>query len=87
MKIFSNNQKNDDLSRMEFSAFCHDQRNDDVLFEIQNTKREDKFVLVHLTWTGNKEQKGCPRTEYFKDYNEFVTLRMIPDKIAWESHN
>ena len=83
--IFKRTTKEHTQTGTEFSAFCHDQRNDDVLFEIQNSNRDDKFVLVHLTWTGKKEQEGYPKMEYFKDYNEFVTSRMIPDKIDWES--
>ena len=85
LNIFRKSYEKKILFHLEFSAFCQDQRNDDVLFEINVSQREDKFVIVHLTWIGKKEKKGYPRMTYFKDYNEFVTLKMNPDKLEWES--
>lgn len=41
----------------EFSSFCHDQRNDDILFEIKKPKFDKQFALVHLTWTSKKKKK------------------------------
>ena len=55
----------------EFSAFCHNQRNDDVLFEISKPKFEKQFALVHLTWTSKKEKQGFPNTTFYSDFDDF----------------
>ncbi|OJU79570.1 MAG: hypothetical protein BGO09_07975 [Bacteroidetes bacterium 47-18] len=67
-----------------FSAFCHDQRNDDVLFEIRKHGFEKKFALVHLTWTGKKEKGGFPNTTFYSDFDDFKYSRMYADKAEWE---
>ncbi|MBK7009820.1 MAG: hypothetical protein IPH36_14910 [Saprospiraceae bacterium] len=68
----------------EFSAFCHDQRNDDVLFEINKPQFEKKFALVHLTWTSKKEKVGYPNTTFYSDFDDFKYSRMYVDKAEWE---
>ena len=68
----------------EFSAFCHDQRNDDVLFEIRKPKFEKQFALVHLTWTSKKEKQGYPNTTFYSDFDDFKYSRMYADKAEWE---
>jgi hypothetical protein len=68
----------------QFSAFCRDPRNDDVLFEIRKPNFEKRFALVHLTWIGKKESAGYPRTTFYSDFDEFKYSRMYPDKIDWE---
>ena len=68
----------------EFSAFCHDQRNDDVLFEIRKPKFDKQFALVHLTWTSKKEKEGYPNTTFYRDFDEFKYSRMYADKAEWE---
>lgn len=68
----------------EFSAFCHDQRNDDVLFEIRKPKFDKQFALVHLTWTSKKEKEGYPNTTFYRDFDEFKYPRMYADKAEWE---
>lgn len=72
------------LADSEFSAFCYDQRNDDVLFEIRKPNLDQQFVLVHLTWTGKKEREGYPYTSLYTDFDEFKYSRMYPDKADWE---
>ncbi|MDN3665601.1 hypothetical protein ACFFU1_16610 [Algibacter miyuki] len=67
----------------EFLAFCQDQRNDDVLFEIRQYNHEEKFAISHLTWTSRKEKKGYPKTKMFKDFDKFKFIRMNPDRIDW----
>ncbi|MCG8796621.1 hypothetical protein [Tenacibaculum finnmarkense] len=84
LKIFERKSKKKLLSKMEFSAFCHDQRNDDVLFEIRQKTGNEKFMISHLTWSGKKEQEGYPKTEFFKDFNEFKIRKMNLDKIDYE---
>jgi len=72
------------LSGSEFSAFCYDQRNDDVLFEIRNHNLNKQFALVHLTWTGKKEREGYPNTLLYEDFDDFKYSTMYPDKADWE---
>ncbi len=84
LKIFERKSKKHLLSKVEFSAVCHDQRNDDVLFEIKKENGGKNFVISHLTWSGKKEREGYPKTEFFKDFNEFRIMRMNPDKIDYE---
>jgi hypothetical protein len=67
----------------DFSAFCHDQRNDDVLFEIRKPKCEKQFALVHLTWTSKKEKKGYPNTTFYLDFDDFKYSKMYADKTEW----
>ncbi|WOI23606.1 hypothetical protein [Nonlabens ulvanivorans] len=78
-----NKRKKHQLSGAEISAFCHDQRNDDVLFEIKNANLDKRFALVHLTWTGKKEKEGYPITTFYKDYDEFKYSKMYPNKVEW----
>ncbi len=85
LKIFSRKSNQHILAETEFSAFCSDQRNDDVLFEIRKVNLEEKFAIAHLTWTSKKEKEGFPKTYLFKDFDEFKFLKMNPDKIDWES--
>ena len=72
------------LFHSEFSAFCHDQRNDDVLFEIRKPEFENQFALVHLTWTSKKEREGYPNTTFFSDFADFKYSKMYADKAEWE---
>lgn len=69
----------------EVSAFCRDQRNDDVLFAIKKADFDQHFALIHLTWTGKQEKDGYPHTAYFTDYDEFKHIVMYPDKAEWEA--
>lgn len=84
LKIFERKSKKHLLSKMEFSAFCHDQRNDDVLFEIKQEDRNEKFVIYRLTWSGKKEQEGSSKTIFFKDFKDFKIIKMNSDKIDYE---
>ncbi len=68
----------------EFSAFCHDQRNDDVLFEVKKQGLEKQFALVHLTWTSKKEKEGYPNTTFYSDFDDFKYSKMYADKADWE---
>lgn len=81
--IFGKRKKHH-LLGAEISAFCHDQRNDDVLFEFKNTNLDKRFALVHLTWTGIKEREGYPITTFYTDFDEFKYSKMYPDKVEWE---
>lgn len=81
---FINKTERHILFDSEFSAFCRDQRNDDVLFEIKNPDLEKQFVLVHLTWTGKKEKEGYPNTTFYSDFDDFKYSRMYADKADWE---
>ncbi|WP_026995398.1 hypothetical protein [Flectobacillus major] len=68
----------------EFSAFCHDQRNDDVLFEVKKQGLDKQFALVHLTWTSKKEKEGYPNTTFYSDFDDFKYSKMYADKAEWE---
>ena len=85
LKAFKRKSKKHLLAEIEFSAFCHDQRNDDVLFEIKQVNGNEKFAISHLTWSGKKEQDEYPKTEFFKDFNEFKIAKMNPDRIDYEN--
>ncbi|MGL2993382.1 hypothetical protein [Flavobacterium sp. TSSA_36] len=77
-------QEKHKLSDFKFSALCKYKSDDDVLFEVRNQNFEKQFAVIHLTWKGKKEIDGFPGTDFFKDFNEFRNLRMIPDKNEWE---
>ena len=83
LDIFRKHEKHI-LFDSEFSAFCHDQRNDDVFFEIRKPKFEKQFALVHLTWTSKKEEQGYPNTTFYSDFDDFKYSRMYADKAEWE---
>jgi hypothetical protein len=68
----------------EISAFCRNQRNDDVLFAIKKVDFDQHFALIHLTWTGKQEKDGYPHAAYYTDYDEFKHTVMYPDKAEWE---
>ncbi|MFT6442665.1 MAG: hypothetical protein ACJASQ_000439 [Crocinitomicaceae bacterium] len=84
LELFKKKSLKHMLSGAEYSAFCHDQRNDDVLFEINKAGDNEKFAVTYLTWSGRKESEGYPITNFFKDFDEFKYLRMNEDKIDWE---
>ncbi len=81
---FFNQRSKHVLSDADFSAFCRDQRNDDVLFEIRKQGLDKQFALVHLTWTGKKEKNNYPYTTFCADFDEFKHSIMYPDKVDWE---
>jgi hypothetical protein len=81
---FLSNTTKHQLFDSDFSAFCHDQRNDDVLFEISKPEYEKQFALVHLTWTTKKEKEGYPNTTFYSDFDDFKYSRMFADKAEWE---
>ena len=78
-------KNNHQLADVEFSAFCHDQRNDDVLFAIKKSEFEKRFALVHLTWTRKQEKEGYPKTIFYTDFDDFKYSKMYADKADWES--
>lgn len=73
------------LSDMEFSAFCYNQRTDDVLFAIKKSGFEKRFAAVHLTWTSKQERGNYPNTTFYTDFDDFRCLKMQADKADWES--
>jgi len=73
------------LADVEFSAFCHDQRNDDVLFTIKKSDFEKRFALVHLTWTRKQEREGYPKTIFYTDFDDFKNSKTYADKADWKS--
>jgi hypothetical protein len=81
---FLSKQEKHVLIESEFSAFCHDQRNDDVLFEFKKQGIDKKFALVHLTWASKKEKEGYPKTTFYSDFDDFKYSRMCSDKAEWE---
>ena len=81
---FLGNKTKHQLFGSDFSAFCHDQRNDDVLFEIRKPAFKNEFALVHLTWKSKKEKEGYPNTTFYSDFDDFKYSRMYTDKAEWE---
>ncbi len=77
---------NHNLKNIEVSALANTGMNDDVLFAIHNPKLDYNFVIVHLTWKGEKERNSnWPSTDYYKDFEEFKYKKMFPDKVERES--
>ena len=73
------------LISLTYSALCKNSPNDDVLFSVTRTDLiKEKFVIIHLTWSGIQELNGFPRTRYFKTFDDFKRIRMIPDNKDWE---
>lgn len=73
------------MAEYDFSALCTSCRNDDVLFSIYSNKNLNfNFALVHLTWKQKQENDNYPRTEFYKDFDDFKYNRMTPDKMEWE---
>lgn len=68
----------------EFSAFCYDQRNDNVLFEIRKPNFDNQFALVDLTWTNKQEKESYPNTTFYSDFDDFKYSKMYADKTDWE---
>lgn len=81
---FLNKPTKHPLAGAEFSAFCRNQRNDDVLFEIRKFNLDQQFALVHLTWTGKKEREGYRYITCYADFDDFKYSVMYPDKADWE---
>jgi hypothetical protein len=79
-----NKQEKHILYDSEFSAFCHAQRNDNVLFEVRKHGLDKQFALVHLTWTSKKEKECYPNTTFYSDFDNFKYSRMYEDKAEWE---
>jgi hypothetical protein len=68
------------------AAVCNSIQEDDVLFSIYSPiKGDQKFALVHLTFSGKPEESHLwPYTTLYKSFNDFKFLRMYPDKADWE---
>ncbi|PWK17835.1 hypothetical protein LV89_04282 [Arcicella aurantiaca] len=66
------------------SALCKFQSNDDVLFVSRNPKIKSKFVVVHLTWKGNKESGTFPSIRFYESFEQFINLRMKVDIADWD---
>ena len=84
LDIFTGKPKNHILLDFECSALCKDQRNDDVLFVTNNQNSDNSFAVIHLTWSNKKEYKNYPRTDFYKDFDDFKTQRMDIDISEWE---
>lgn len=82
--LFNKHEPEHLLHGVTFSAICHDQRSDDILFEINGTNIEECFALIHLTWKGKPEVEGYPSTKLYQDFDHFKHDRMYPDKADWE---
>jgi hypothetical protein len=51
---------------------------DDVLFQVYDS--EFSFAVVHLTYSGIKEENSnYPRTRVYTDFEDWVNRCMIPD--------
>ena len=84
LNIFNPKRGKHILSEVAASAFCKDSTADNILFEIHSKVLEQRFALVHLTWSGKSESPKFPQTELFADFDEFKHSRMYPDKTEWE---
>jgi hypothetical protein len=82
--IFKGAQDNHVLLDFDCSALCRDQRNDDVLFVTHNQTSDNGFAVVHLTFTGKKERKNYPRTNFYSEFEDFKSQRMDVDISEWE---
>jgi len=85
INIFKGKTDNHVLLDFDYSALCRDQRNDDVLFVTHNQNSDNGFAVVHLTWTSKKEHKNYPRTDFYKDFEDFRRQRMDIDISEWEN--
>lgn len=77
--------KNHYLENFTCFAYADYGPDDDVLFEIEGENSDYTFAVVHLTWSGKKENYiDCPNTYFFKDFNSFMISRGLPDINEWE---
>ncbi|MCT1526965.1 hypothetical protein [Sphingobacterium hotanense] len=80
LNIFNPKRGKHILSEVAASAFCKDSTADNILFEIHSKVLEQRFALVHLTWSGKSESAKFPQTELFADFDEFKHCRMYPGR-------
>jgi len=72
------------LADFEISALCHDSRNDDVLFITRKRNYHKQFAVIHLTWSGTKENYNYPHVKFYDSFDDFKYNRMYPDKVEWK---
>ena len=84
LDIFTGKPNNHILLDFDCSALCKDQRNDDVIFVTNNQNSDNIFAVVHLTWSSKREYKNYPRTDFYKNFEDFKTQRMDIDISEWE---
>lgn len=84
LDIFTDKPNNHILLDFYYSALCKDQRNDDVFFVTHNQNSDNGFAVVHLTWSSKKEYENYPKTDFYKDFDDFKTQRMDIDISEWE---
>ena len=66
------------------NAIARRQDNDDVLFELLND--ENKFAVVHLTWTSKIERDArYPITQIFENWVDLYNNRIVPDHELFNS--
>jgi hypothetical protein len=66
-------------------AVARRQDNDDVLFELFGSDAPADFAVVHLTWSGRRDQfPNFPSTELYPTFAHWVANYMTPDADDWD---
>jgi hypothetical protein len=64
------------------STKCIARRQDQDDFLFQLTDGSGRFVVVHLTWSEERDP-AWPWAELYNDFNDWRTRRMLPDAKEW----
>lgn len=73
------------LSGYECAAICKFKPADDILFAIHKNGSDEMYAVVHLTFSGKKEENiAFPSTTLYDSFDAFKAQRMYPDKAEWE---
>lgn len=72
------------LYNKKVNAVARRQDNDDVLFELTDSK--NKYAIIHLTWKSKTEKdSNYPMTQLFENWLDLYNDRIVPDHESFSS--
>lgn len=73
------------LAGAEVSALASCGQNDEVLFAIRKRDVQSQFATVRMKRRSIRKEhsKTLPATQFYRDFDDFVKKRMIPDNTEW----
>lgn len=69
------------LKNVSGKSIARRQDMDDVLFELKDV--ENRYAVVHLTWSRHPQEAPFPMTQLYKDWNDLYKNKLLVDAQAY----